>query len=871
MQAQVTIGSNAPAKSGALLDLKEGSDNNTINSTKGLMLPRLKLTDKNNLYPIFESPITPGQPNEKYNTLQKKEEQDALHTGLLIYNLNTCKGFSSGTYIWNGDRWDLVGPDKSTPLPTVNISVTGGNSCIKTEWDAATNTVIVHIPSGKDLRSLTNPIQAKIDWTPATVNLIKGAVTDDLLNKTLSDSGSDRYARGGIVYTNNPPSGWDNPSGGTKTFTFEVQSMADTGAADDLKIGWGDDYIEYPHNSGTWIPALPWRSRQTTVEFSVTEDVCNETTPLTVIFNQTNYHLWVGRNDWNFSQSRRVKDDRQYYRFLITPINEGVHSGWNGIAAGDGWDGNTFKFQTESNSWWKLSDIGKTNDFDDIIADLGILLGRQNTNKGQGEFRQGQPPIAEDTRGSLIKGLKMEAYPYGQQINYANNPSLFAYTGVPDRKYKTAARLRLSADWDCPLYPDVDVDIVQCAADFDKRTIEKGSDLLESSWAEKVLSHEDQNGNTFYSTKFGNDRWMITNLAATSYADGTPLSPLTSEKANFYDIENAGTFYTYPLAGDPDPSIDSNSEWKDIDPQNIPGQGHTGYYKKWYPEYGALYNWYATTRQPADYTSHVHNEGQAYPSDDPSSQIGEFEIERKLETSSGARDGKIQGICPYGWHLPTDREWNDLERFFYNKIRDKDFSQTQYDNDDAAKVQADIDAGRFPVWNTDWEITVDASTRGYNVNEWKYSQWDPSLTKGTSGHIGHGGAMKAVCPPINLQQSWLHSSKGYSAEPRLGGFNVIPLGRMMLGESSAEAVQTFIRDNPKADNETISEYVQRSGINEEHWRIVLRDYAYDAVLWTASASGPITAWCRNFPRYEASVIKEAYMMTYMANVRCVKD
>ncbi|GAB6118996.1 hypothetical protein [Dysgonomonas termitidis] len=56
LQAQVTIGSGIPPSMGALLDLKEyDSANGESNSTKGLLLPRVNLTDWRSLYPMFST------------------------------------------------------------------------------------------------------------------------------------------------------------------------------------------------------------------------------------------------------------------------------------------------------------------------------------------------------------------------------------------------------------------------------------------------------------------------------------------------------------------------------------------------------------------------------------------------------------------------------------------------------------------------------------------------------------------------------------------------------------------------------------------------------------------------------------------------
>lgn len=560
VKAQVTIGSNIPANKGALLDLKENS-NNIANSVRGLLLPRVSLTDMSNLYPMFESQSAPGTPNEYYNTAEKKNDQDALHTGLWVYNLNSCKGFSPGTYAWIGDKWKLIGPDKSTKLPTITVSFSGGSSCIKTEWDESASTLTVHIPSGEDLRTLANPFQMKIDWTPVTVNLIKNKPTTEAEAADLDDgTGSDLYARGGVVFENGTsPVGWGGDlSGGTGTYTFQVKPM------DDLGIGTGTGQT-------------PWRSRQTTLEFSVTEDVCNETTPMKIVINQTNYRLKINEGVINeyggydpLIETRRFKDGKLHYRLLLTPTVEKAHSGYGGVPVpekeGDntGWDGNYFKIGTESNAMWQVHIDKNEQEGRDMISDFGVPSDTPfpNLNWGGkgGELILGQNPVYHDVT-PVKAGVTMPDYPYYVGGDYSK---IYKVTDIPDRQYRKAAQFTFKDYSDCIRYPDMTLDAFQCSATFDKTGIRDASnDTDSSSWGEDVLSHTDQQGNVFYSADFGEaGRWMITNLAATEYADNTPpmiepgddtkgsLQLITNNTLNFFDLTIGPPRYAYPLAGD---------------------------------------------------------------------------------------------------------------------------------------------------------------------------------------------------------------------------------------------------------------------------------------------------------------------------------
>lgn len=89
VQAQVTIGSDAPPRAGTLVDLKEdgASTGKTANSVKGLGLPRVKLQSATTL--------TVDDNSEKHK-----------YVGLMVYNTNTeAGGIAEGIYCWDGATW----------------------------------------------------------------------------------------------------------------------------------------------------------------------------------------------------------------------------------------------------------------------------------------------------------------------------------------------------------------------------------------------------------------------------------------------------------------------------------------------------------------------------------------------------------------------------------------------------------------------------------------------------------------------------------------------------------------------------------------------------------------------------------------------
>ncbi|MDR3272926.1 MAG: hypothetical protein LBT29_05560 [Flavobacteriaceae bacterium] len=92
LKSQVTIGSGEVPEAGAALQLKNipNVTDGSANSDKGLGLPRLLLADLNDLAPT----VTAATP-----------QQQADHTGLMVYNIGDCPG----VYIWTGMKWAKLG------------------------------------------------------------------------------------------------------------------------------------------------------------------------------------------------------------------------------------------------------------------------------------------------------------------------------------------------------------------------------------------------------------------------------------------------------------------------------------------------------------------------------------------------------------------------------------------------------------------------------------------------------------------------------------------------------------------------------------------------------------------------------------------
>lgn len=146
-------------------------------------------------------------------------------------------------------------------------------------------------------------------------------------------------------------------------------------------------------------------------------------------------------------------------------------------------------------------------------------------------------------------------------------------------------------------------------------------------------------------------------------------------------------------------------------------------------ELGLLYDWYTATDH--------HNCSNA--DQDQKGLLGS--VPGLLEVETKEEKGFIKGICPAGWHLPSDREWTSLEKELTEK---------------ASKYATGTYSGAEITWSTAWETTITG---------WR------SLVTGT--------IMKSVVNPLHNT----YSSAGESKDARVGGFDVILVGDAEDGTS----------------------------------------------------------------------------------------
>jgi uncharacterized protein (TIGR02145 family) len=110
----------------------------------------------------------------------------------------------------------------------------------------------------------------------------------------------------------------------------------------------------------------------------------------------------------------------------------------------------------------------------------------------------------------------------------------------------------------------------------------------------------DIDGNVYDTVTIGTQVWMAENLKTTNYSDGTPI-PLVNNTISWDALTETSKAYC----------------WYNDDIANK-------------ATYGALYTWAAAMN------------GAAGTNNNPSG---------------------IQGVCPTGWHLPSDAEWTQMENY----------------------------------------------------------------------------------------------------------------------------------------------------------------------------------------------------------------
>jgi uncharacterized protein (TIGR02145 family) len=112
-------------------------------------------------------------------------------------------------------------------------------------------------------------------------------------------------------------------------------------------------------------------------------------------------------------------------------------------------------------------------------------------------------------------------------------------------------------------------------------------------------------------------------------------------------------------------------------------------------------------------------------------------IEDQGDTDYGANHVRVRGICPDGWHLPSDKEWSDLEEVIAK---------------DAGGIYS---TDGVTAWDEAWR-TADGSNRG-----------------------SHGKKMKSTTD-VNITDSY--NPNGTSKSAATGGFDALLTGHVVNGD-----------------------------------------------------------------------------------------
>lgn len=573
LQAQVTIGVTDAPMDGALLDLKEETKIGA-NSKKGLLLPRVKLTDPTLLYPMFETTPGSGVANEYYDSDEKRNSENLNHIGLTVYNLSNCdKKFNKGVYSWDGRRWNQL---LNIPiLGTPNVSINYPNDFIE-------------IPSGLDARIMASPF-----------NFTATAISNSMTLNTKGEYTNYETLFSPMPWTNNGQKTINNSSDG---YNLQVNSM--------------DDLTSFPNiKPNATKPVKPWYSRQWELTYMPDPNECGPGTPKTIILNQTNYAIKVG----DF-------------------VNSITYSFYNRNDFGSAKQGS---FPVSSNVKWTTEIRGlEDGNLVSVTPAIGIEHG-SNRNDG----------TKEDLTGDFSFTLNLPQ----TTPKYHKNEVVFK-----------------DANNDIKRAKDIVVTFINCTNEeptLDEWKIRAGVDALAEGVAHPISTiawHKDQGGRTFFSADFGSaGRWMINNLAVDKYdprrSDGSTIDTRDI-------LERRYSTGTAPeVAYDPSYVFptDQASEIADID-DDVVFQSNQ--------RYGYMYNWTAISK----------NKGVIFDVKAPDPITGDTGHRyADLPSEIGTDHAKIQGICPYGWHVPSDKEWTILENeiihntSLYSSTSDIDPSQEE--------------------------------------------------------------------------------------------------------------------------------------------------------------------------------------------------
>jgi uncharacterized protein (TIGR02145 family) len=233
----------------------------------------------------------------------------------------------------------------------------------------------------------------------------------------------------------------------------------------------------------------------------------------------------------------------------------------------------------------------------------------------------------------------------------------------------------------------------------------------------------------------------------------------------------------------------------------------------WNSRQGLLYNWPAATGKQNMSTAQQGQVAGAEP--------GSNEVE-KMTSGAG-----YQGICPDGWHLPSDREWNQLEKEIYEHPENySTYSglELPFTSTYNPGVGAGSDGTAQSGWRSEWESGTIANSAPNTISGYNWRGVTPN--SGTTP--GHGHAMVDICGVNSINPN------GRSKNLAGNGFSVLLVG-----------------------------YALGGGIEEAY-------YGRRAYIWSSSSGDAGRGWYRILFS-NAAVFRAYSSRNYLWSVRCKKD
>lgn len=187
----------------------------------------------------------------------------------------------------------------------------------------------------------------------------------------------------------------------------------------------------------------------------------------------------------------------------------------------------------------------------------------------------------------------------------------------------------------------------------------------------------DINKNIYKTVQIGEQTWMASNLKVTRYADGTPVTFVEDQMEWFHFTRDTAAYCWY---------------------DNVRTNGYA---------YGALYTWPAA-------------------------------VARTL--GSELIPSGIQGVCPDGWHIPSDGEWKQLEMHLGMSHEDANSSKWR-GVDQGAKLKEDGSRRwKSPNISVPADVGFEALPGGFRHGSGEFMELNNSARFWTSSGRGYGFA-----------------------------------------------------------------------------------------------------------------------------------